>query len=98
MFETSQFGSPIEEFSLGKTMKSSHVQRRATPQERREKRLTIIVREARPVEEAHAARAGRMLLCGRSGPKQVIIISELYREESLTWVRDSLHGTGGLEK
>ena len=36
--------------------------RSATPQERREKRLNIIKREAPPFEEAHGARAGRLFL------------------------------------
>jgi len=42
--------------------KVTQLLRRATPQARRGERLTIIVREAPPVEEAHAARAGRPLL------------------------------------
>ena len=44
--------------------------RRATPQERRGERLTINVREAPPLEEAHAARAGRLLLAAEAAINQ----------------------------
>ncbi|MCH8021835.1 hypothetical protein IH785_18560, partial [candidate division KSB1 bacterium] len=44
--------------------------RSATPQERRGERLTIIVREAPPVEEAHAARAGRPFLAAGAAINQ----------------------------
>ena len=47
---------------MGKIIELSHRMRRATPQASRGERLTIIVREAPPVEEAHAVRAGRLLL------------------------------------
>ncbi len=44
--------------------------RSATPQERRGERLTIIVREAPPLEEAHAARAGRPFLAAGAAINQ----------------------------
>ncbi len=44
--------------------------RRATPQASRGERLTIIVREAPPLEEAHAARAGRPLLAAGAAINQ----------------------------
>ncbi len=47
---------------LLKANKLNHPQRRATPQARRGKRLTIIVREAPHFEEAPAVRAGRLFL------------------------------------
>ena len=45
--------------------------RSATPQERRGERLTIIVRAAPPLEEAHAARVGRLLLAAGAAINQV---------------------------
>ena len=52
-----------------------HLLRSATPQERRGKRLTIIVREAPPLEEAHAARAGRLFLAAGAAINQVTHVS-----------------------
>ncbi len=60
---------------LSKITELNHFLRSATPQERRGERLTIIVREAPPLEEAHAARAGRLLLAAGAAINQARNVS-----------------------
>ncbi len=62
---------------MGEIIEINHLLRRATPQERRAERLTITVREAPPIEEAHAARAGRLLLAAGAAINQVRNVSSL---------------------
>ncbi len=62
---------------LSRIIELNHLLRSATPQASRGERLTIIVREAPPLEEAHAARAGRLLLAAGAAINQVRNVSKI---------------------
>ena len=62
---------------LSRIIELNHLLRSATPQASRGERLTIIVREVPPLEEAHAARAGRLLLAAGAAINQVRNVSKI---------------------
>ncbi len=63
-------------YKLSRIIELNHLLRSATPQASRGERLTIIVREVPPLEEAHAARAGRLLLAAGAAINQVRNVSK----------------------